>query len=36
MVDHHANPSGTWQTHQAAREAYRFLGNEERIGIWFR
>ncbi|MEI8245656.1 MAG: hypothetical protein WCI51_07495 [Lentisphaerota bacterium] len=33
MVDHHANPSGTWQTHQAASEAYRFLGNEERIGI---
>ncbi len=31
-----ANPSGTWQTHLAAREAYRFLGAEERIGIWFR
>ncbi len=31
-----ANPSGTWQTHLAAREVYRFLGAEERIGIWFR
>ena len=31
-----ANPSGTWQTHLAAREAYRFLGAEERIGIWYR
>ncbi len=31
-----ANPTGTWQTHQAAREVYRFLGAEERIGIWYR
>ncbi len=31
-----ANPTGTWQTHLAAREVYRFLGVEERIGIWFR
>lgn len=31
-----ANPSGTWLTHQAAREAYRFLGAETRLGIWFR
>ena len=31
-----ANPAGTWHTHQAAREAYRFLGQEERIGIWYR
>ncbi len=31
-----SNPSGTWQTHLAAREVYRFLGAEERIGIWFR
>ena len=31
-----ANPSGTWQTFDAAREAYRFLGVEERIGIWYR
>ena len=31
-----ANPSGTWQTHLAAREAYRFLGAEDHIGIWFR
>lgn len=31
-----ANPSGTYQTYDAAREAYRFLGAEERIGIWFR
>lgn len=31
-----ANPSGTWQTHLAAREVYRFLGVEEKIGIWYR
>lgn len=31
-----ANPSGTWQTHLAAREAYRFLGVESRIATWFR
>jgi hypothetical protein len=31
-----ANPSGTWQTHRAAREVYKFLGAEEQIGIWFR
>ena len=31
-----ANPSGTWQTHLAAREAYRFLGAAERIGLWYR
>ena len=30
------NSAGTWQTHLAAREAYRLLGVEERIGIWFR
>jgi len=31
-----ANPSGTWLTHQAAREVYRFLGCDERTGIWYR
>jgi len=31
-----ANPTGTWQTHLAAREVYRLLGAEERIGIWYR
>ncbi len=31
-----SNPSGTWQTYLAAREAYRFLGVEKRIGIWYR
>jgi len=31
-----ANPTGTWQTYLAAREVYRFLNVEERIGIWFR
>jgi hypothetical protein len=31
-----ANPSGTYQTYAAAREVYRFLGAEERIGIWYR
>ncbi len=31
-----ANPEGTRQTHLAAREVYRFLGAEDRLGIWFR
>jgi hypothetical protein len=31
-----ANPSGTYQTHLAAREVYRFLGAEEKIAIWYR
>jgi dienelactone hydrolase len=31
-----ANPSGTYQTYDAAREAYRFLGAESRLGIWYR
>ena len=31
-----ANPTGTWQTHLAAREVYRFLDAGDRIGIWFR
>ncbi|MBM4459173.1 MAG: hypothetical protein FJ011_15660 [Chloroflexi bacterium] len=31
-----ANPTGAWQTHEAAREVYRFLGVEARIGIWYR
>jgi hypothetical protein len=31
-----ANPSGTWQTFDAAREVYRFLGAVNRIGIHFR
>jgi len=31
-----ANPSGTQQTYRAAREVYRFLGAEEKIGIWYR
>ena len=31
-----ANPSGTWRTHAAAGEVYRFLGAAERIGIAFR
>lgn len=31
-----ANPSGTWQTHCAARAVYRFLGAADRQGIWFR
>jgi hypothetical protein len=31
-----ANPTGTWRTHLAARQAYRFLGTESRLGIWFR
>ncbi|NQT18556.1 MAG: hypothetical protein HQ592_02545 [Planctomycetes bacterium] len=31
-----ANPTGTWQTHLAAREVYRFLDAKDRIGIWYR
>lgn len=31
-----ANPEGTQMTYLAAREVYRFLKAEERIGIWFR
>ena len=31
-----ANPTGTWQTHLAAREAWRFLDAEVRLGIRFR
>jgi hypothetical protein len=30
------NPSGTWQSHLATREVYRFLGAEDRLGIHFR
>lgn len=31
-----ANPTGTWQTYLAAREVYRFLAAEEKIGIAYR
>jgi len=31
-----ANPSGTWQTHAAAREVYRFLKVPDKIGLWCR
>ena len=31
-----ANPTGTWQTYAAACQVYRFLGIEERTGIWYR
>lgn len=31
-----ANPSGTFETHLAARAVYRLLGCEDRIGIWYR
>ncbi|MEI8138615.1 MAG: hypothetical protein WCI03_01965 [bacterium] len=31
-----ANPTGTWQTYLAAREVYRFLKAEEKIGIAYR
>jgi hypothetical protein len=36
LGDLYANPTGTWQTHLAAREVYRFLGAEKRIGISYR
>ncbi|MEI6167537.1 MAG: hypothetical protein WCS52_10105 [bacterium] len=31
-----ANPTGTWQTYLAAREAFRFLNAEDKIGIAYR
>jgi hypothetical protein len=31
-----ASPRGTRLTYEAAREVYRFLGVENRIGIWYR
>ena len=31
-----ANPTGTWQTHAAVGEVYRFLGAEDRLGIRYR
>lgn len=31
-----ANPAGTYQTYAAAREVYRFLGAEDKIGVWYR
>lgn len=31
-----ANPSGTWQSHRAAQEVFRFLGVESNIGFWYR
>ncbi len=34
--DKWANPSGSWQTHLAAREVFRFLDAEGRIMAWYR
>lgn len=31
-----ANPSGTWRTHLAAREVFRFLGAADNLGICYR
>jgi len=31
-----SNPSGTWHTHLAALEMYRFQGIKEKIAIWYR
>ncbi len=36
LADLWANPEGTQVTYLAAKEVYRFLGAEQRIGIWFR
>ena len=36
LQDHWANPSGTWLTHLAAREVYKFLGVDGRIAIAYR
>ena len=31
-----ANPAGTYQTYLGAKEAYRLLNAEDKIGIWYR
>jgi dienelactone hydrolase len=36
LGDAWANPAGTWQTHDAAAEVFRFLGAGDRIGISYR
>ena len=36
LGDPWANPTGTWQTHAAAKEVYRCLDVPQRIGIWYR
>lgn len=36
MGDTWANPTGTWQTHRAAREVFRFLDAEDRLMAWYR
>lgn len=36
LADLHANPSGTWLTHRAAREVYAFLGAPDQIAVHFR
>jgi hypothetical protein len=36
LADYNANPSGTLQSHRAAREVYQFLGHPERIAIFYR
>lgn len=36
LGDTWANPVGTWQTHRAAQEVFRFLGAPDRIAIRYR
>lgn len=36
LGDAWANPAGTWQTHRAAAEVFRFLGAENQLGVHFR
>ena len=36
LHDSWSNPSGSWHTHQAARQVYRWLGAEDRLAISFR
>ncbi len=36
LQDSWANPSGTWQTHLAAAEAYRFLEADDNIAVVYR
>jgi dienelactone hydrolase len=36
LSDFWSNPTGAWQSLCAAREIYRFLGADEKIGSWYR
>jgi dienelactone hydrolase len=36
LADYNANPTGTWQSHRAARDVFSFLGVPDRIAIAYR